>query len=117
MPQKTRFSACPPAFKVERVGEHSAKVTFSENAVEIKAESGSSWEADTYELITSYTVNIVDRIESAYDAWIKHAKDVDYEKNAPEPTLEERVAKVEAVIDGAPSLADAVKALAILLEA
>ena len=38
---KTEFSACPPPFKIERIGEHSAKVSFAENAVEIKTETGS----------------------------------------------------------------------------
>lgn len=115
MRQKTEFSSCPEPYKIERIGEHTAKVSFAENAVEIKTESGSRWEADVYELATAYTFNIEERIESNLDAWIRHAKDVDYEKNAVEPTLEERVAKVETVIDGAPPLVEMIEALNILL--
>ena len=110
---KTEFSTCPAPYKIERIGEHSAKISFAENAIEIEP---GRWIADVYELVTAYTVNIEDRIESNLDAWLKHAKDVDYEKAAVEPALEERVAKVETIINGAPSLSDAIKALAILLE-
>jgi len=112
---KTEFGACPPPYKVERIGEHSAKVSFAENAVEIKTESGSRWEADVYELTTAYTPNIEERIESNYDAWLKHAKDVDYEKTASEPTLEERIASVEAVVKGTPSYGELLEAVNILL--
>lgn len=112
---KVEFGACPPPYKVERIGEHSAKVSFAENAVEINTETGSRWEADVYELVMAYTVNIEERIESNYDAWLKHAKDVDYEKNAAEPTLEERLASVEAVVNGTPSYGELLEAVNILL--
>lgn len=112
---KVEFGTCPPPYKVERIGEHSAKVSFAENAVEINAETGSRWEADVYELVTAYTTNIEERIESNYDAWLKHAKDVDYEKNAAEPTLEERLASVEAVVKGTPSYGELLEAVNILL--
>jgi len=117
MPKKTEFSACPPPFKIERIGANSAKVSFTENAVEIKSESGSKWEADVYELVTAYTVNIEERIESNYDAWMKHAKDVDYEVNAEKPqTLEDRLAKVETLVSGTPSYGELLEAVNILLE-
>ena len=108
---KVEFGTCPPPYKVERIGEHSAKITFAENAVEIER---GRWSADIYELTTAYTTNIDERIESNYDAWLKHAKDIEPEL-LPPPTLEERVAKVEMVIEGAPSLSDAIKALAIMM--
>lgn len=117
MPQKIEFSACPPPYKIERIGEHSAKVSFAENAVEIKAETGSRWEADVYELVTAFTPNIETRIESNYDAWIKHAKDLDYEKAAAEPTLDERLAGVEALVKGTPSYGELLEAVNLLLEA
>lgn len=117
MRQKTEFAACPTPYKVERIGEHSAKVSFAENAVEIKTETGSRWEADVYELVTAYTINIEDRIESNFDAWIKHAKDVDFEKNAAEPTLEERVADIEALVKGTPTYGELLEAVNLLLEA
>lgn len=109
---KTEFGTCPPPYKVEKIGEHSAKISFAENAIEI--DSG-RWSADVYELTTAYTPNIEDRIKSNYNAWIAHAKDIEPEP-APPQTLEERVAKVEMVIDGAPPLAEMIEALTILLE-
>ena len=109
---KTEFSACPAPYKIERIGEHSAKVSFAENAVEIER---GRWSADVYELTTAYTPNIEERIESNYDAWLKHAKDVDYEKTASEPTLEERIASVEAVVKGTPSYGELLEAVNILL--
>ena len=114
---KTEFSACPPPFKIERIGERSAKVSFTENAVEIKTETGSRWEADVYELVTAFTPNIETRIESNYDAWIKHAKDVDAEKSIEEPTMEDRVAKIETLVMGTPTYGELLEAVNILLEA
>ena len=112
---KTEFSACPPLFKIERIGEHSAKVSFAENAVEIKTETGSRWEADEYSLTVGYTANLEERVKSNPLAWVQRAKDVDCEKNAAEPTLEDRVVKIETVIDGAPPLVEMIEALNILL--
>ena len=112
---KTEFSACPAPYKIERIGEHSAKVSFAENAVEIKTESGSRWEADVYELVTAYTFNIEERIESNYDAWFKHAKDLDYEKTVAEPTLETRVAEIETLVKGTPTYGELLEAVNILL--
>jgi hypothetical protein len=109
---KTEFSACPPPYKVEKIGEHSAKISFAENAIEIEP---GRWSADVYDLTTAYTPNIEERIESNYDAWIAHAKDIEPEL-LPPPTIEERLAKVEIVIDGAPPLAEMIEALTILLE-
>ncbi len=109
---KTEFGACPPPYKVEKIGEHSAKISFAKNAVEIER---GRWSADVYELTTAYTPNIEERIESNYDAWLKHAKDVDYEKTASEPTLEERIASVEAVVKGTPSYGELLEAVNILL--
>jgi len=115
---KTEFSACPQPFKIERIGEHSAKVSFAENAVEIKTETGSRWEADEYSLTTAYTPNIDERIESNYDAWLKRAKDVDYEVNAEKSqTLEDRLAKVETLVSGTPSYGELLEAVNLLLEA
>jgi len=111
---KTEFGACPAPYKVEKIGEHSAKISFAENAVEIER---GRWSADVYELTTAYTPNIDERIESNYDAWFKRAKDVDYEKNAAEPTLEERLASVEAVVKGTPSYGELLEAVNLLLEA
>ena len=112
---KAEFSACPPPFKIERIGEHSAKVSFAENAVEIKTETGSRWEADEYSLTVGYTANLEERVKSNLPAWAQRAKDVNYEKNAAEPTLEDRVVKIETVIDGAPPLVEMIEALNILL--
>jgi hypothetical protein len=75
---KVEFGACPPPFKIERIGEHSAKVSFAENAVEIDGR----WEADVYELVTTFTSDIEARIESGYTNWLRHAKDLDYEQTA-----------------------------------
>ena len=108
---KVEFDACPAPYKVERIGEHSAKITFAENAIEI--DSG-RWSADVYELTTAYTTNIEERIESNYDAWIAHAKDVELEL-APPPTIEERLEELEAVVKGTPSYGELLEAVNILL--
>ena len=113
---KTEFSACPPPYKVERIGEHSAKISFAENAEEIKSEGGSRWVADVYDLITAYTPNIEGRIESNYDAWMSRAKDVDAERNAAEPTLEQRVSEIETLVKGTPTYGELLEAVNILLE-
>ena len=112
---QAEFSTCPPPYKVERIGEHSAKISFAENAVEIKSDSGSRWVADIYELVTAYTPNIEARIEGNYDAWMSHAKDVDAEKNAAEPTLEDRVESIEALVKGTPTYGELLEAVNILL--
>ena len=108
---KAEFGACPAPYKVERIGEHSAKSTFAENAVEIEP---GRWIADIYELATAYTPNIDERIESNYDAWIAHAKDVELEL-APPPTIEERLEELEAVVKGTPSYGELLEAVNILL--
>ena len=108
---KAEFGACPEPYKVERIGEHSAKITFAENAVEIEP---GRWSADVYELTTAYTPNIEERIESNYDAWIAHAKDVELEL-APPPTIEERLEELEAVVNGTPSYGELLEAVNILL--
>lgn len=108
---KTEFGACPPPYKVERIGEHSAKITFAENAVEIEP---GRWNADVYELTTAYTPNIEERIESNYNAWIAHAKDIEPEL-LPPPTIEERIAGLEAVVKGTPSYGELLEAVNILL--
>ena len=112
---KAEFGACPAPYKIERIGEHSAKISFAENAVEIKTETGSRWEADVYELTTAYTANIEDRVRFNYEAWIQHAKDVDYEKNAAELTLEDRVAEIETLVKGTPTYGELLEAVNILL--
>ena len=108
---KTEFGTCPPPYKVEKIGEHSAKISFAENAVEIER---GRWSADVYELTTAYTPNIDERIESNYDAWIAHAKDIEPEL-APPPTIEERIAGLEAVVKGTPSYGELLEAVNILL--
>ena len=84
MRQKTNYAECPSAFSVERIGEHSALVTFSENATEVKNGENTAWEADAYELVTAWTPTLYARIEADYPAWIAHAKDLDYDKAAVE---------------------------------
>lgn len=108
---KTEFGACPPPYKVEKIGEHSTKISFAENAVEIEP---GRWSADIYELTTAYTPNIEERIESNYDAWIAHAKDIEPEL-LPPPTVEERIAGLEAVVNGTPSYGELLEAVNILL--
>ena len=108
---KTEFGACPPPYKVEKFGEHSAKISFAENAIEIEP---GRWRADVYELTTAYTLNIDERIESNYNAWIAHAKDIEPEL-LPPPTLEERIAGLEAVVKGTPSYGELLEAVNILL--
>lgn len=108
---KTEFGTCPPPYKVEKIGEHSAKISFAENAIEIEP---GRWSADVYELTTAYTPNIDERIESNYDAWIKHAKDIEPELPPP-PTIEERIAGLEAVVKGTPSYGELLEAVNILL--
>ena len=110
---KAEFGACPAPYKVERIGEHSAKITFAENAVEIEP---GRWRADIYELATAYTPNIEERIESNYDAWMSHAKDVDAERNTAEPTLEQRVSEIETLVKGTPTYGELLEAVNILLE-
>lgn len=110
---KVEFGACPPPYKVEKIGGHSAKISFAENAVEI--EQG-RWRADIYELTTAYTPNIDERIESNYNAWIAHAKDIEPEL-LPPPTIEERLAGLEAVVKGTPSYGELLEAVNLLLEA
>lgn len=117
MPQRTEFSACPPPYKVDRIGEHSAKISFAENAEEIKSDGGSRWVADIYDLTTTYTPNIEERIEFNYDAWISRAKEVDAEKSIEEPTMEDRVAKIETLVMGTPTYGELLEAVNILLEA
>jgi len=108
---KTEFGACPAPYKIERIGEHSAKISFAENAIEIEP---GRWIADIYELTTAYTPNIDERIESNYDAWIAHAKDIEPEL-LPPPTIEERVAGLETVVKGTPSYGELLEAVNILL--
>ena len=110
---KTEFGTCPPPYKVEKIGEHSAKISFAENAIEIEP---GRWRADIYELTTAYTPNINERIESNYDAWIAHAKDIEPEL-LPPPTIEERLAWLEAVVNGTPSYGELLEAVNLLLEA
>jgi len=112
---KTEFGTCPAPYKIERIGEHSAKISFAENAIEIEP---GRWIADIYELTTAYTPNIDERIKSNYDVWMKHAKDVDYEVNAEKSqTLEDRLAKVETLVSGTPSYGELLEAVSLLLEA
>ena len=108
---KTEFGTCPPPYKVEKIGEHSAKISFAENAIEIEP---GRWSADVYELTTAYTPNIDERIESNYDAWIAHAKDIEPEL-LPPPTIEERIAGLEAVVKGTPSYSELLETVNILL--
>ena len=110
---KTEFGACPAPYKVERIGEHSAKVSFAENAVEIKTEIGSRWEADEYSLTVGYTVNLEERIKSNLPAWFQRAKDASAVESAP--TIDERLAAVEAVVKGTPSYGELLEAVNILL--
>ena len=110
---KTEFGACPPPYKVEKIGEHSAKISFAENAIEIEP---GRWSADVYELTTAYTRNIDERIESNYDAWIAHAKDIEPEL-LPPPTIEERLKELESVVKGTPSYGELLEAVNLLLEA
>lgn len=94
---KAEFGACPAPYKVERIGEHSAKITFAENAVEI--EHG-RWRADIYELTTAYTPNIDERIESNYNAWIGRAKEATIEEyNAKQAiSIEDRTSAIESAL-------------------
>jgi len=108
---KVEFGACPPPYKVEKIGEHSAKISFAENAIEIEP---GRWSADIYELTTAYTPNIDERIESNYDAWIAHAKDIELEL-LPPPTIEERLEELETVVKGTPSYGELLEAVNILL--
>ena len=110
---KTEFSACPAPYKIERIGEHSAKVSFVENAVEIKTESGSRWEADEYSLTVGYTANLEERVKSNLPAWFQRAKDES--KVESTPTIDERLAAVEAVVKGTPSYGELLEAVNILL--
>lgn len=84
MRQKTNYAECPSAFNVERIGEHSALVTFFENATEVKNGENAAWEADAYELVTAWTPTLTARIEADYVAWLGHAKGLDYDKAALE---------------------------------
>lgn len=84
MRPKTNYAECPSAFKVERIGEHSALVTFAENAAEIENGENTAWNADAYELVTAWTPTLAARIEADYAAWFAHAKDLDYDKAAVE---------------------------------
>ena len=113
MRQKTEFSTCPAPYKIERIGEHSAKVSFAENAVEIKTESGSRWEADVYSLTVGYTANLEERVQSNMVAWIQRAKDACKVESAP--TFDDRLAAVEAVVSGTPSYGELLEAVNILL--
>ncbi len=82
MRQKTNYAECPSAFSVERIGEHSALVTFAENAAEVENGESKAWNADAYELVTAWTPTLHTRIEADYTAWLGHAKDLDYDKVA-----------------------------------
>ena len=110
---KAEFGACPAPYKVERIGEHSAKVSFTENAVEIKAETGSRWEADEYSLTVGYTANLEERVNSNLSAWFQRAKDASAVESTP--TIDERLAAVEAVVQGTPSYGELLEAVNILL--
>ena len=110
---KTEFGACPAPYKIERIGEHSAKVSFTENAVEIETESGSRWEADEYSLTVGYTANLEARVQSNLPAWVQRAKDAC--KSESTPTIDERLAAVEAVVSGTPTYGELLEAVNILL--
>ena len=110
---KTEFSACPAPYKIERIGEHSAKVSFAENAVEIETESGSRWEADEYSLTVGYTANLEARVQSNMVAWIQRAKDASAVESTP--TIDERLAAVETVVNGTPTYGELLEAVNILL--
>ena len=112
---RAEFSTCPSPYKVERIGEHSAKVSFAENAVEIETEMGSRWEADEYSMTVGYTANLEARVKSNIDAWIQRAKDESRVESAP--TIDERLAAVEAVVKGTPSYGELLEAVNLLLEA
>ena len=113
MRNKTEFSTCPAPYKIERIGEHSAKVSFAENAVEIKTESGSRWEADEYSLTVVYTVNLEERVKSNLPAWFQRAKDASAVESTP--TIDERLAAVETVVNGTPTYGELLEAVNILL--
>lgn len=81
---KTQYGECPPPYRIERTGEHSAVVYLTENAAEVVNGDERHWEADEYAVVTAYTPTLARRIESGLEAWIDHAKDVDYEKAAAE---------------------------------
>jgi len=110
---KTEFSTCPAPYKIERIGERSAKVSFTENAVEIKTETGSRWEADEYSMTVGYTANLEERVKSNLPAWFQRAKDVSVVESTP--TIDERLAAVEAVVKGTPSYGELLEAVNILL--
>ena len=110
---KAEFGACPAPYKVERIGEHSAKISFAENAVQIKTETGSRWEADEYSLTVGYTANLEERVKSNLPAWFQRAKDES--KVESTPTIDERLAAVEAVVKGTPSYGELLEAVNILL--
>ena len=107
---KTEFGACPPPYKVEKIGEHSAKISFAENAVEIEP---GRWRADIYELTVVYTANLEDRVKSNLPAWFQRAKDAIAVESTP--TIDERLAAVEAVVQGTPSYGELLEAVNILL--
>ena len=111
---KTEFSTRHDPYKIERIGERSAKVSFAENAVEIKTETGSRWEADEYSLTVGYTANLEERVKSNLLAWVQRAKDIELEL-APPPTIEERLSGLEAVVKGTPSYGELLEAVNILL--
>ena len=107
---KAEFGACPAPYKVERIGEHSAKISFADNAVEIEP---GRWRADIYELTVVYTANLEDRVKSNLPAWFQRAKDASAVESTP--TIDERLAVVEAVVQGTPSYGELLEAVNILL--
>ena len=79
MREKTMFAQMPPPYTVDRGGKNSAIVTFAENAEQV---SENEVMADVYMLEAPWTPDIMERVEANYEAWLAHAKSIDYEINA-----------------------------------
>lgn len=107
---KTEFGEKPQNYKIERIGETDAKISFAENAVEV--EEG-RWQADVYEITTKYTQNLSERIEKNLDVWLSRAKENDAKE--PVATTEQRIADLETLVKGTPSYGELLEAVNILL--
>ena len=82
-------------FVIDRRGAV-ADITFFENAKETQKEDGPAWEYDVYALTVDDRPGLESTIEENFAAWLVYAMEQEaYE--AETPTLEDRVAALEAI--------------------
>lgn len=74
-----------------------ADVTFFVNPIETERDGETVWEYDTYTLTVDDRPGLEAVIEDAYEDWLTYAIEEEARGGLPEPTLEDRVAALEAM--------------------